>query len=54
MMSEQVAVNKKQKKVFMIDGYNLRLFAEVRSRTDVIWAENVDETVKSRYASLSQ
>ena len=51
---EQVAINKGQKKIFMVDSHNLKFIAEVHSRTNVNWAGDVQEEVKNRYDILMQ
>ena len=37
----------------MVDGNNLKLIAEVHSRTEVIWAENIATNIKNRYLVLT-
>ena len=49
---ETVVINKNLKKVYMEDGMNLQLIAEVRTRTNVIWASDISEEVKERYQML--
>ena len=51
---EQIAVNKSQKKVYMVEGVNLVFVAEMISRSNIVWAEQVQQVMKDRYASLMQ
>ena len=54
MSAEQVVLKKSEKKVFVVTGDNLQLVAEMRSRRNIIWDNQVVEDVKVRYALLTE
>ena len=47
-------MSKTEKKIYMTDGAELRFVAEMVTKNNIIWAENIDDPVKQRYASLMQ
>ena len=49
-----VVVSKASKKVFVTDGENLKLIAEMKSKNDITWDSQVSEEVKTRYAVLME
>ena len=49
-----VVVSKAQKKVFVLSGENLKLIAEMITRNNIIWALDISEAVRIRYAVLTE
>ena len=45
-----VVVSKASTKVFVTDGENLKLIAEMITKNNIIWDSQVSEEVKTRYA----
>ena len=50
----KVVVSKAAKKVFVTEGENLKLIAEMKSKKDIIWEAEVSDAVKTRYALLME
>ena len=50
--ASKVVVHKAQKKVYVTNGDNLQIIAEMKSRHEIIWDSQVSEEVKTRYALL--
>ena len=52
--ASKVVVHKAQKKVYVTNGDNLQIIAEMKSRHEIIWDSQVSEEVKTRYALLTE
>ena len=50
----KVVVQKSQKKVYVTNGENLQIIAEMVSKHEIIWNSQVSEQVKTRYALLTE
>ena len=50
--NNSIVFNKTQKKVFKVEGHNLRLVAEVKSRSNKIWDESVEQDIHDRATAL--
>ena len=47
-------VHKTQKKVYVTNGDNVQIIAEMKSKHEIIWDSQVSEEVKTRYALLTE
>ena len=50
----KVVVSKAAKKVFVTEGENLKLIAEMKTKNNINWDEEVSDAVKTRYAVLME
>ena len=52
--ASKVVVQKSQKKVYVTQGDNLQLVAEMVSKKNIIWDSQISEEIKTRYTLLTE
>ena len=50
----KVVVSKAATKVFVTEGENLKLIAEMKTKNNIVWDEQVSDEIKTRYATLME
>lgn len=51
--AKEIVVNKTEKKVFMIEGHNLREMEEMKGKRNIIWAADIQTSIIERYDELT-